>query len=378
MMNIDSWPLAVHILVLATSGLAVAFIGTHLARLAQRLAQRTGLGQAITGAIFLGASTSLSGIVTSVTASVQGHAELAAGNAVGGIAAQTVFLAVADWAYRKANLEHAAASDENMLQGALLICLLSLSMLAAFLPPLSVIGIHPISIVLILSYIFGQRLIHRAKGKDMWHPRVTEYTQREERPGISRSTRSESDSRSGSQSESQSESTSDRDSRQASNDGTQKPMAVLWLKFAAAAVSIGLLGYLLARSGVVIAGRTGINETVIGGIFTAVSTSFPELVTAVAAVRIGALTLAVSDIIGGNAFDILFLSVADIVFREGSLYHAMGTRPMFLIMLTILLTSVLLMGLIRREKHGIVNIGFESALLFLLYGGGFALIILVL
>ena len=107
-----------------------------LTRYTARLARRTGLGQAVTGALFLGASTSLSGIITSVTAAAQGHPELAAGNAVGGIAAQTVFLAVADRRYRAANLEHAAASDENMLQGALLIALLAGTLLAAFSPEL--------------------------------------------------------------------------------------------------------------------------------------------------------------------------------------------------------------------------------------------------
>lgn len=191
----------------------------------------------------------------------------------------------------------------------------------------------------------------------MWHPRITEHTQREEEPAFSRSGYSFHSTSKGSEPET---------------------MALLWIKFTGAAVSIGILGYLLARSGAALAGLTGINETVIGGIFTAISTSFPELVTAVAAVRLGALTLAVSDIIGGNAFDILFLSVSDVVFREGSLYHAMGTRPMFLIMLTILLTGVLLMGLIRREKHGIVNIGFEGVLLLLIYLCGFAIIIMVL
>jgi cation:H+ antiporter len=44
-------------------------------------------------------------------------------------------------------------------------------------------------------------------------------------------------------------------------------------------------------------------------------------------------------------------------------------------MLTILLTSILLLGLIRREKHGIGNIGFESFLLFLVYLGGFLVIV---
>ena len=379
-----SWPLFLHISVLLVSGTAVAFIGVRLARYTQRIARRTGLGQAITGALFLGASTSLSGIVTSVTAAAQGHAELAAGNAVGGIAAQTVFLALADLVYRRANLEHAAASDENMLQGALLITLLALSLIASSLPPVVVLGVHPVSLLLILSYAAGQRMVYRAKVKDMWRPRITEYTQREQagpqetaQPGSQEHVQpgppepaKRSDRRSGRR--------SDRPSDRRKEAAVGEPMWALWAKFSAAAVFIAAMGYLLAGSGVAIAGKTGISETVIGGIFTAVSTSFPELVTAIAAVRLGALTLAVSDIIGGNAFDIIFLAVADFAYRGGSLYHAMGARPLFLVMLTILLTAVLLMGLIRREKHGIGNIGFESTLLLGIYAGGFALIITVL
>jgi cation:H+ antiporter len=45
----------------------------------------------------------------------------------------------------------------------------------------------------------------------------------------------------------------------------------------------------------------------VGGLFIAVSTSLPELVIAVTAVRIKSLNLVVGDIIGGNAFDTLFV-----------------------------------------------------------------------
>jgi cation:H+ antiporter len=55
---------------------------------------------------------------------------------------------------------------------------------------------------------------------------------------------------------------------------------------------------------------------VVGGLFTAVSTSLPELVTSVAAVQQGALTLAVGGIIGGNSFDVMFVAFADIAYRE--------------------------------------------------------------
>jgi cation:H+ antiporter len=46
--------------------------GWRLSNIADRLADRTGMGEAITGALFLGAVTSLAGIVTSVTAAWHG------------------------------------------------------------------------------------------------------------------------------------------------------------------------------------------------------------------------------------------------------------------------------------------------------------------
>ncbi len=94
---------------------------------------------------------------------------------------------------------------------------------------------------------------------------------------------------------------------------------------------------------------------------------FQKLVTAIAAVRQGALTLAVGGIIGGNSFDILFIAVADVAYREGSIYHSITDHQTFLMALTILLTGLLTMGLLRREKRGIANIGFESFSVLLIY-----------
>ena len=90
--------------------LAIAVAGTRLAGVADTLADRTGMGEIIAGAVFVGGSTSLPGIITSMTTAAEDHPGLAIGNAVGGLTAQTAFLAIADLAYRRANLEHAAAS----------------------------------------------------------------------------------------------------------------------------------------------------------------------------------------------------------------------------------------------------------------------------
>jgi cation:H+ antiporter len=84
--------------VLAGAALLIAIAGTRLAGYADVLADRTGMGEIIAGAVFVGASTSLPGVVTSISPAAQGYPGLAIGNAVGGLTAQTAFLAVADLA----------------------------------------------------------------------------------------------------------------------------------------------------------------------------------------------------------------------------------------------------------------------------------------
>jgi len=113
------WPLPLSAGVFAAAALFIGVAGVLLTAKAERLARITGLGELLTGAVLIGLVTSLSGLVTSVTAAHAGHASLAVSNSLGGIAAQTLFLAVADTLHREANLEHAAASEANMLQATL-------------------------------------------------------------------------------------------------------------------------------------------------------------------------------------------------------------------------------------------------------------------
>jgi len=337
----QAWPLALSLPLFAAGALAIGLAGPRLAGIAETLARRTGLGQALGGALFLGAVTSLSGITTSVAAALDGHAELALANALGGIAVQTAFLAIADLSYRAANLEHAAASPTNIFQGVLLTALLAVLLIAMSGPETTLLGVHPATWALFAGYAFGLRIAMRMHEEPMWRARRTAVTQTEADEGGARDRRS-----------------------------TRR----LWLLFAAFAAAVAAAGWILARAGVGIAVATGLSETVVGGLFTAVATSLPELVTALAAVRRGALNLAVGDIIGGNVFDTLFAAVADIAYRPGSLYHAAGPRPMFLVALTVLLTSVLVLGMVRREPSGFANIGFESSLALALYAGGFAIL----
>lgn len=325
----------------------IALAGTMLARRADLIADRTGLGEAVIGAVLLGGSTSLPGITTSVATAWQGHPSLSISNAIGGIAVQTAFLAIADITYRRANLEHAAASAANLTQGALLVSLLAIPIIAMAGPEVTILAVHPATPVMIVGYLYGVHLIHTARTEPMWSPRMTVATQR-----------SEVDGGGGETAQAQSR--------------VSNPQ--LGLEFAGLALLTAAAGYGVAQFGIAIAERTGISETVVGGLFTAIATSLPELVTSLAAVRQGALTLAVGGVIGGNAFDTLFLAFSDIAYRDGSLYHHFNQDNLFVVALTMLMTGTLLLGLLRREASGFANIGFESALILLFYAGAVAIL----
>ena len=92
--------------------------------------------------------------------------------------------------------------------------------------------------------------------------------------------------------------------------------------------------------------------------------------------RRGALQLALVDIIGGNTFDILFLSAADVGFQLGSLYHAIGPADVFWLAAGMVMTGVLLMGLILRQRTGPAGIGLESFAMIAIYGFAVAMAII--
>lgn len=330
----QTWPLLISIILFPVAAIIIGFAGIKIIKHAEYLARVTGIGQAVFGAVFIGATTSLSGLITSLSVAYQGYASLAITNSLGGIAVQTVSLGFADLAYRRVNLEHAAASETNLVQGVLLVTLLIIPLFAATVKNIIFFNVSPFSIILIVAYVFGIKLVSESFKTPMWKPRLTSETRIEK---IIKKERSE------------------------------KQLSKNWFALVTLALILSFSGWAIGKAGISLSIHAHLKESLVGGLFTAVTTSLPELVIAIAAVKRGALNLAVGNIIGGNTFDVLFIALADFFYRKGSIYAAMTRNDFFWVALNVILISILLLGLLRREKHGIANIGFESALIMLVY-----------
>ena len=335
----ESLSTPVLLVLFAIAALVVTLVSIRVTALADTIADRTRLGEALVGGLVLGAATSLAGVVVSVNAALSGDASYAFSNGIGGIAAQTLFLAFADMIHRKANLEHAAAEPASLFQCALLLFLLSLPLLAASGPDVSIWSVHPVSLFMLVAYLWGMKLAYEVRENPQWRPVHTSDT-RTDTP-------------------------EDEDEPNRSATG---PM----LQFAALVAVLGLAGYVIAQSGGAFIARFGLSSSLVGALVTAVATSLPELVTTLAAVRRGALQLAVGGIVGGNTFDTLFLVLSDVSYRDGSLFHAIGGQDFFWLATGLAMTAVLLCGLILRERRGPGRIGLESLLLIAIYAAALA------
>lgn len=323
------------------AALVIILAGSKLAKLSDSLADRTGLGEALFGVLLLAGVTSLPDFAATLTAAIDSRPDLAMSNVMGSMAVNLVFLAVADIVYRKANLEHAAASTVNLMLAGLLIVLLTLPLLAVFTPSTTFLNIHPITPVIIAAYLFGLHLVFSTKTKPMWFPRQTLQTVADQ-----------------------------PDKHHYGN------LSSVWVMFILMALLTGVSGWILMESAKQIADQTGISDTIMGGFFTAIATSTPELVTTIVAIRIGALTLAVSNIFGTNCFNMLVIASADVGYSQGSIYHDMAPVQMTWGLVSILMTAILLLGMLRRETYGIAKIGFESALILAVYIITLSLVIL--
>ena len=332
------WSLPLSIAVFVGAAVLTTVLGIRMSRAGDELADRTGLGEAIFGSIFFGGMISLSGIVMTATAASNGQASLAYSNAAGGVAAQIFALGIADVAYRRANLEHAAASLPNAVFAVVLCWLLCIALLASLAPPITLLQINIVSPALVAVYIFGLHQVQATRSDPQWHAKKTDQTV-EDRPGR-RSNRS---------------------------------LAGLWADFALSGLAVSAGGWAIARAAISLVEHLGLDASFVGAILMGTVNAIPETVTAIAAVRTGALTLAVGGVLGGNAFDVLNLAVGDLAYRGGSLYHAAQRDDLFVTLTGLLMTLIVLGGLLRRERRGPLGIGFEGVAL----AGVYALMVII-
>lgn len=117
-----------------------------------------------------------------------------------------------------------------------------------------------------------------------------------------------------------------------------------------------------------IAELTGLGNSFFGTVFIAATTSLPELVVSLAALRMGALDLAVGNLLGSNLFNMFILGIDDVFYREGAIFKHISSSHLLSVFITIIMTAVVGLGLLfKPKKKQIWLLSLDTFIILLLY-----------
>ena len=97
------------------------------------------------------------------------------------------------------------------------------------------------------------------------------------------------------------------------------------------------------------------------------ATSLPELSTTITAVRMGAHTLAISNIFGSNLIMVVLVFPADLLHTSGPLLRQADASAQLAVVIGMLVTSIYIVGIIIRRKPRVGRLGLDSVAVLIVY-----------
>lgn len=330
-------PLPVNALAFAALAAAIWIAGTRLSHLADAIGEIAGIGQAIMGLLFLAGITELPELVTTATAALKGNAILALNNMLGGIPMQTAILAVADMVALRVTLTSSPRKLTPILEAALLALLLMAMFAVVTVGEVSLVeGLGLGATVLAGLYLLFIYALNRYDREHAWQP-VDAATAGEPRVNL--------------------------------NSLRGLPLRALVLQSCGTAAVILVCGILLVEVCETIAAQSALGNSFIGVTLLAATTSLPELSTTIAAVRMGAYTMAISNIFGSNLLMVLILLPADLLYRQGEILAQADHISRLALLSGIVMTIVYIVGLLVRDKPRVLGMGIDSVVVIAVYLG---------
>jgi cation:H+ antiporter len=120
--------------------------------------------------------------------------------------------------------------------------------------------------------------------------------------------------------------------------------------FALTALIVVAAGVWLSSISEGIADETGLGRSFVGALFLGISTSLPEITATITLVRMGAIDLAIGNVLGSNLFNVALLAVYDVFDGGGNLWVAMSPANALAAIISIMMTAVVIVSLIYRAS----------------------------
>jgi cation:H+ antiporter len=309
----------------------IVVAGVKLCRYGDILAEKTGLGGTWIGLVMVAAVTSLPELATGIASvTVAAAPDIAAGDVLGSCVFNLLIVVILDLMHRGESV-YTRASQGHILGGAFGVMLIGfiafnivLSSDGASLA-IGHVGIY--SPVVLILYAVAMRTLYRYERRQ-----IAEFpTETAERHG----------------------------------DISVEHAA---LRYAVAALVVVAAGVALPFVAKILAIQMEWSQSFVGTLFVALATSLPEVVVTVAALRIGAVDMAIGNLLGSNLFNILILAIDDIAYVQGPLLSDISPAHAISALSALMMTGAAIAGLLYRPRGRVFKtVGWVSIVLFVVY-----------
>ena len=319
----------------AASSAVVVLTATKLAEYGDIIAVRTKLGGLFVGTIFLAGATSLPELIASISSFRTGALNLAAGNFFGSNMTNIALLAAIDLTHRQTPLLRRVAVSHS-LTAALATVLMLVAVIAMVADIDASIGWVGVDSLLIIALYFGGMWVVQRENQAASGPKPAEMEPADDFPSLRRGI----------------------------------------VGFAiAAAILVAAVPQLVSAS-IGIAEITGLGTGFVGTALLSFVTSLPELIAALAAVRLGSFDMAVGNLLGSNVFNMFGLAIADFFLTDGPFLSLIDSNFVLVGLLGMLLTNMALVGNLARVERKFLFFELDSLAILLVYLLGMYLLFL--
>jgi cation:H+ antiporter len=303
------------VLALIAAAIVIVVAGFVLARTGEAIADSTGLGQVWFGAIFVAAATSLPELATDTSAVVQDQPGLAVGDLFGSNMANMAILGLLALLLPSARI-FARDAVELTITGSVAVILTGVAALFVIARlDQSIAGAFSLGSLALLAAGAGALILLPGYRQALAEGALPE--------------------------------------QEAARSRRRRLDRMTALRFAGAALAILAAAPILASSADELVRRSGLDATFVGVLVLAVATSLPELATSWSAARAGALDLAVSNLFGSNATNMVILVWLDLVYLKSPLLDTaeMSAAAAGIVAILLMMIGLTAMALRAQRKR---------------------------
>ena len=306
------------------------YAGTRLSIYGDVIADRTGLSGSWVGLILLATATSLPELITGLSSvTLAGTPNIAVGDVLGSCVFNLAILVVVDFLYRRESIYRRAGQGHVLSAGfgVILIGLVGFNILSAPMQRWTLGHVGLYVPVILLTYLLAIRVIYLHERRQMMEfaEEVTEHA-----PGLS--------------------------------------LRRAILGYAGSAALVAAAGVWMPFVATHLATAMGWHNSFVGTLLVAAATSLPELAVTVGAVRLGALDMAISNLLGSNLFDILILAIDDLFYLPGPLLFQVAPIHAVSALSALVMNGLAIVGLVYRPQTRVLKtVGWVSLGLLAVY-----------